>query len=231
MDKTLTARASWLPWLFFFARTEAPARLLLAPLMLLPLLGYVLGGMDRKALKQATQRIMMGPSVPRTTVERAATAFAERFGSRHELPAALAAVAADRAAGCMLVMATASPHTYAAALADRWGFDRLVATRNVWAEGRLTPAIEGENCYEMGKMRMLLADLDSRPAHVRFVSDHVSDLPVLLWADEPVAANPSAALRRQAVARGWPIRVWAGNGSAAAPSGSPDRYKAPVGTS
>jgi HAD superfamily phosphoserine phosphatase-like hydrolase len=209
MDKTITRRASWMAWLFFFARTEAPLRLLLAPLMALPALGYALGALDRGGLKQATQRILMGSRVPRATVVRAADAFAAGFGTANELPGALAAIAADRAAGREVMLASASCRYFVDALARRWGIAHVVATENIWEGDRLTPAIAGENCYEMGKLRMILAALPERPARVKFVSDHPSDLPVLYWADEPVAANPPPTLRQAALSRGWPVFDWA----------------------
>ena len=216
MDKTITARASWLPWLFHYARTEAPGRLLLAPLMLWPSLLYALGFHDRKGLKQATQRLMMGAHVPAASVERAAMAFATRFGAAAELPAALAEIATRRAAGETLVLATASSAYYARHLAERWGFDLVVATANRWEGERLTPEIDGENCYGDAKLRMLLAAIPGGHSRTAFFSDHVSDMPCLLWADEPVAANPSAPLRAEAVSRGWRIAGWA---AAARPAG------------
>lgn len=208
MDKTITARPSWLPWLFHYAKTQAPARLLLTPLMLWPALLYGLGWHDRKGLKQATQRLLMGSRAPADKVERAARSFAEHFGARAELAGALAEISARRAAGDRLVLATASSAFYACHLARRWGFDLLVATGNVWRGGCLTPAIAGENCYGDAKLRLVLAALPHRQGRVAFYSDHVSDLPCLLWADTPVAANPSAALYREAGARGWPIVQW-----------------------
>lgn len=230
MDKTITRKASWMPWLFFFARTRAPARLLLVPLLALPALGFGLGLLDRAGLKQAAHRLMMGRRVHRDVVAAAADAFAARFGAGRELPAALAALAADRAGGARTLLATASSRFYAAALARRWGFDDLVATDNIWDGDLLTPRIAGENCYEMGKLRMLIAHLPARPGRVRFHSDHLSDLPVLLWADEAVAANPSPALRQEAVGRGWRVCDWAAAGSPATPAAAPDTAKAPTGT-
>lgn len=242
MDKTITRRPSWTAWLLHYARTEAPARLLLAPLMLLPSIGYVFGFTGRKGLKQATQALMLGRRVPRAKVERAADSFAAGFGAANELPAALAAIAADRAAGFEIAIATASCRHFVEALARRWGVSRLVATENRWEGDFLTPEIRGENCYDIGKLRMILASLDARPAHVKFTSDHVSDLIVLEWADEPVAANPSAALRQVARARGWPVfdwakapddwakapPGWAEAGSPAAEPAPPDRSTAPA---
>ena len=209
MDKTVIAKASWTHWLLHYARTEAPARLLLLPLLALPLLGYVLGTHDRKALKQATQRILMGSRVPRAKVERAAERFAATFGAKQELPGALAAIAADRAAGCELWLATASCRYFVEALARRWGFDHVIATENLWDGDALTPEIRGENCYEMGKLRKILAELQARPEAVKFSSDHISDLPVFDWADVAVAANPHEPLRRLAQLRGWAVCDWA----------------------
>jgi len=36
----------------------------------------------------------------------------------------------------------------------------------------------------------------------------VSDVPVLEWSDQPVAANPHAGLREEAKRRGWTIVDW-----------------------
>jgi HAD superfamily phosphoserine phosphatase-like hydrolase len=209
MDKTLTDRASWTPWLFHYARTEAPWRLALAPLLLAPVLGFGLGLLDRRGLKQATQRLMLGPRTEGARVRRAAAAFAARFGARHERPEALAAIAAARAAGFEPGIATASPRYYVEALAARWGIERVIATENRWEGDRLIPAIRGENCYGPAKLRMVLAALGARPERVRFATDHESDLAVLLWADEPLCVSPSSELRRAAAARGWPVVDWA----------------------
>jgi phosphoserine phosphatase len=209
MDRTVIRRPSWSWWLLHYARTEAPGRLLLVPLLLLPLIAYGLGAYGRKELKEATQALMMGRQVPRAKVSRAAERFAAGFGAREELAGALAAIAADRAAGREVWLATASCRYFVEALARRWGIDRVIATENHWEGELLSNRIRGENCYEMGKLRMILAALPTRPPAVTFTSDHVSDLVVLDWADEPVAANPSPALRRVAEARGWRLVDWA----------------------
>lgn len=209
MDKTVTRKASWTAWLFFYARTEAPWRLLLAPLMLPPSLAFLLGLTDRKGLKEATQALLMGRRVPREKVERAADAFAADFGARMELPGALEAIAADRAGGHEIWLATASCRYFVEALARRWGIATVIATENVWEGDFLTNRIRGENCYAMGKLRMILARLQRRPDEIVFSSDHWSDLPVLEWADVPVAANPCAELRAVARIRGWRVCDWA----------------------
>jgi HAD superfamily phosphoserine phosphatase-like hydrolase len=217
LDRTITRRPSWLPWLLHYAAHEAPWRLALLPLALAPSAAFVAGLTDRKGLKEQTQGLLIGRSAPIARVDRAARRFARRFGAINELPAALRQMEDDRRQGFRLLIATASCRYYARHLAARWGVDDLVATENrICANGRLSRRIEGPNCYGTAKLDMVRAHLaaagiaatgTARPM-IRFYSDHVSDLPCLEWADEPVAANPSAALRREAERRNWPVLDW-----------------------
>jgi HAD superfamily phosphoserine phosphatase-like hydrolase len=111
-------------------------------------------------------------------------------------------------------MATASYRFYVTAIAERLGFDDVIATESdVDARGRLRARIAGENVYGQGKLRAIDAwfareAIDRDTAHVRFYSDHVSDAPVLEWADEPFAVNAHGPLRALARTRGWSIIDW-----------------------
>ncbi|MEO7169181.1 MAG: HAD-IB family phosphatase, partial [Sphingomonas sp.] len=122
--------------------------------------------------------------------------------------------AADKTAGCRLVMATASYGFYAGAIAERLGFDVVIATGvRHDADGRLLARIEGENCYGPAKLRMIQAwmaanGIDRADTAIRFYSDHVSDAPVLDWADEAFAVNAHGPLRALAREKGWPIVDW-----------------------
>ena len=44
--------------------------------------------------------------------------------------------------------------------------------------------------------------------HVRAYSDHVSDAPLLEWADQGFAVNAHGPLQTLAAARGWPLLDW-----------------------
>ena len=44
--------------------------------------------------------------------------------------------------------------------------------------------------------------------HIRAYSDHVSDAPLLAFADEAFATNPHAPLAEMARANGWEIIDW-----------------------
>ena len=211
MDKTITTRASWTPFLLRAAASRAPWRLALLPLAGGWGLAYKLGYGSRGGVKARAQRLLIGARLP----DEARTALAQAFAARVALrPGALAQIAADRAAGYRLVLATASFGYYAGAIAARLGFDAVIATDAVQAaDGAWLPRLAGENCYGPAKLAMIEAwfaqeALPRAGAWVRFYSDHVSDAPSLGWADEGFAVNPDPRLRRLALAKGWPVLDW-----------------------
>ncbi|MGI4879184.1 MAG: HAD family hydrolase, partial [Janthinobacterium lividum] len=192
MDRTITRRGTYTPWLLFWAWRQAPWRLLLLPATLGMGFAYLAGAITRSRLKELNQALLMGASVDRAAVERVAAAFAERVVLRGVLPGAVARIAADRAEGRHVVLATASFAFYAEAIAARLAITSVIATRSIWHGDGLLPRIDGENCYGAAKLTMVEAWLLTiQPGHIRFYSDHVSDLPLFERADEAVATNPS----------------------------------------
>jgi HAD superfamily hydrolase (TIGR01490 family) len=214
MDKTITRKATWLPFLIHAARTAAPWRLALLPAAGLATLGYGLKLFDRGRLKELTQALMLGRALPPAKLKVVAEAFAADVVAEGTFADARARIAADRAEGYGLVLATASYGFYARAIAERLGFDQVVATGSQTdGHGNILSRIEGENCYGPEKLRMILdwlakAGISRQDTHIRFYSDHVSDAPVLEWADEPYAVNAHGPLRALAAERGWPILDW-----------------------
>lgn len=214
MDRTITHAPTWTPFLLQSARAHAPWRLLLIPAAAFAAIGYVARLIDRAKLKQTMQRLLLGGSLAPEAREKAAMAFADRIVATGVFAGARARIAADKAAGYRLVMATASYRFYAEAIAERLGFDAVIATEaDIDEGGTLYPRIVGENCYGPVKLRMIEAWLKTQgierdDAHIRFYSDHVSDAPVLAWADEPFAVNAHGPLRALAKTQGWPIVDW-----------------------
>lgn len=214
MDRTVTRRPTWTRFLIHAALRRAPWRLALLPGAAVAGIGYLTGFVSRGGLKQVTQRLMLGPAVPETAVARLAEGFAEQEVAAGLFPGALARIAADRADGCRLVLATASCRFYVDAIARRLGFDAVIAT-DVFrrGDGAILPRIDGENCYGEAKLRKIEAWLaaqriDRGAARVRAYSDHVSDAPMLAWADEGFAVNAHAPLRALAAERGWEVLDW-----------------------
>ncbi|MES2754363.1 MAG: HAD-IB family hydrolase [Pseudomonadota bacterium] len=214
MDRTITHAPTWTPFLLATARARAPWRLALVPAAAFVALGYLAKLTDRARLKQSMQRMLLGGRLAPQAMRDAADAFADRVVATGVFAGARAQLAADRAAGYRLVLATASYRFYAAAIAERLGFDAVIATESEFSDdGTLHARIAGENCYGPAKLRMIEAWLANEgiaraAAHVRFYSDHASDAPVLAWADEPFAVNAHAKLRKLAKTQGWPIVDW-----------------------
>lgn len=207
MDKTLTRVPTFTWWLIYWARREAPWRLALLPAAGVAALGFRLGFLSRTRLKEFAQRLLMGDAAGRAEVDTRAAGFAADIVARGLLPGAVAQLAADRAAGLDLVMATASFDFYARAIAAQLGITSVVATRSVWEGDHLRPRIDGDNCYGAAKAAMVVQALQGATI-ARAYSDHVSDAPLFALSAEPVAVSPSRALRRLATARGWQVVDW-----------------------
>ncbi|MFS0737721.1 HAD-IB family phosphatase [Sphingomonas sp. 1P06PA] len=218
MDKTITVHPTYARFLAHAARALAPWRLALAPLSVGPGLAYLAKAIDRGRLKEINQRLLLGRHLDPAELAGVVTDFARTTLATNIRPGALARIADERAAGYRMVLATASYRLYAEAIGRAAGFDDVIATASLAGlDGRLRPKIDGENCYGPAKLRMVQAWLEAQgiarsDAHIRFYSDHVSDAPVLEWADEGYAVHPSPALAALAATKGWPVMDW-GTGS------------------
>lgn len=214
MDRTITRNATYTPFLIHAARQLAPWRLILMPFVILMMLAYVAKLIDRGRLKEINYTLLIGRGIAPARLEPVTQSFADRQVATNILPGARASIAADRAAGRRVVMATASYRLYAAAIAERLGINDVIATETgLDAAGRIVAKIEGRNCYGDEKLAMIQAWLEKEglvreAVHIRFYSDHVSDAPVHHWSDEPVATNAHDRLVKLAKAEGWEVLDW-----------------------
>ncbi len=215
MDRTVTFSGTYTGFLLHVARRMAPWRLVLFPGVLLLMLAYVLRLVTRARLKELNQGLMIGFNVERAKLMPHVESYAETVIATNLRNGAVVQIERDRADGCTLVLATASYRLYVEPIARRLGFDAVIATDHLSQDLRYVRAkIAGENCYDTGKLRMIKAwmaaeAIDRSQAHIRAYSDHVSDAPMLEFADEPFAANPHKPLALLAQARGWPRVDWA----------------------
>ncbi len=212
IDKTITRRATWTPFLRTYARQRrwGGVRMLAT---LGPVILYALKQIDRARLKELTQKLVMGRQAPLPEVERIAASFAARVATADIHADAHARIGADRADGCRVIIATASYDFYVRPIATQLGIEDMVATRSTIENGWMVPRITGENCYGSAKLRMIEAWLAEtgiarEDVHIRFYSDHVSDAPTLEWADEAFAVNPHKPLAELAHIRGWTRFDW-----------------------
>lgn len=214
MDRTVTFRGTYTPFLLHVASRMAPWRLLLAPLVLLAMLAYVLRLIPRARLKEVNQYLMIGGRVSVRRLAPHIESFADRMMATNMRQGAVEQIARDRADGCRVVLATASYRLYVGAMARRLGIDDVIATNHLGQDLDYVRAkIAGENCYDVAKLSMIRAWMATQgiareTAHIRAYSDHVSDAPLLEFADEAFAANPHEPLAKLAKVRGWARLDW-----------------------
>ncbi|MFZ2980125.1 MAG: haloacid dehalogenase-like hydrolase, partial [Sphingobium sp.] len=194
------------PFLIFAARRRAPWRLVALPLWVLAMASHKAGMVARKPLKQFGFRLFLGRTISTDTAQELADAYAAHTLAQNILPGAIPRVEADRAAGRMLVMATAAPDFYARAIGTALGFDAVIATRHDRTGGGVSHRIVGENCYgpqKLARIRAWLTDNALTADSTRFYSDDLSDAPTLDWAGESYVVNADAKLAQIAQDRGW----------------------------
>jgi HAD superfamily hydrolase (TIGR01490 family) len=214
LDRTITRRPTYTLFLIHCALRRQQWRLLFTPVVVASMLAYGLGLFDRGRLKEICQQLLIGHRVPLSDLQPLAESFADATVSGNVRPGARRAIQRDRAEGRRLVLATASYRLYADAVAQRLGFDDVIATGSVIGlDERVHARIAGRNCYGEEKMRMIAewverSGLRGKHGDVRFYSDHASDAPVFEWADDPVAVNPHEKLARISKQRGWSIEDW-----------------------
>ncbi len=214
MDRTVTRHATYTPFLLHCAMRRQPWRLALTPVAAMSMLAYLAKAIDRSTLKEINHALMLGRLIHPSKLRPLVESFADKTARSNIRPGAWKAIARDKAEGRRLVLATASYRLYAEAIAQRLGFDDVVATGTVVGLNEdFAAKIEGDNCYGPFKKRMLDIWLEAEGlagthGHVRFYSDHVSDAPVFDWSNEPVAVNPHGRLRQLAITRGWRIEDW-----------------------
>ncbi len=127
-------------------------------------------------------------------------------------PQALDLVRRHQDEGDVVAIVTATNHFVTRPIADLFGVKDLIATELARdAEGRVTGAIHGVPSFRAGKVRRVDDWLAAQGRawtdfeRTLFYSDSTNDLPLLERASEPVATNPSPALERLALDRGWRI--------------------------
>jgi HAD superfamily hydrolase (TIGR01490 family) len=114
-------------------------------------------------------------------------------------------------AGDRVVVVTATNEFVTRPIAQALGVKELIATELALdASGRVTGAIRGVPSFREGKITRVHAWLQAQGLawqqvqRSTFYSDSTNDLPLLEHVTHPVVTNPSPALQRIALERGWP---------------------------
>src|SRR4051812_15164096 len=207
LDRTLLKRASG-PML-----TEALVEAGVVPDRQIPGMGLIYRWNDvvgeslpAMALARAAAALSKGWSAE--AVRTAAKSAAERLNGM-VAPYARALIEEHRAAGRPVVLATTTPYDLVCPLAERLGFDDVIATRYAHSEdGAYTGRLEGEFVWATGKRRAAERWASERGvdmAQSYAYSDSIYDVPLLSAVGHPFAVNPDLRLQATAILRRWPV--------------------------
>jgi putative phosphoserine phosphatase / 1-acylglycerol-3-phosphate O-acyltransferase len=120
-------------------------------------------------------------------------------------------LAAFRAQGHRLVLATTTPVDMIGPFAEALGFDDVIATVYETKDGRYTGRLYEGFVWGTGKLRAVrewaeAQGIDLAACHA--CSDSIFDVPLLSSVGSPHAVNPDPSLTVVATARRWPVEHW-----------------------
>jgi HAD superfamily hydrolase (TIGR01490 family) len=120
---------------------------------------------------------------------------------------AAALIEEHHAAGRAVVIVSSSGDEIVVPIGQLLGADHVVATRMVVAEGRYTGDIDfyAFGPFKAEAMQALAAEHGWDLADCYAYSDSATDVPMLAAVGHPYAVNPDRGLRREALAREWPV--------------------------
>jgi putative phosphoserine phosphatase/1-acylglycerol-3-phosphate O-acyltransferase len=157
------------------------------------------------ALARGAARLARGQSVE--VVRHVGKQAADRL-EEIVAPYAHAIIEEHRKANRPVILATTTPHDLVAPLAERLGFDDVIATRYAEKDGTYTGGLDGEFVWATGKLaavRRWAKGNGINLADSYAYSDSFYDLPLLLAVGHPHAVNPDPRLRAVATLRRIPV--------------------------
>ncbi|HEX8839177.1 MAG TPA: HAD-IB family hydrolase, partial [Sphingomicrobium sp.] len=99
MDRTVTRRATYTPFLLHCAVRRAPWRLLFLPFVALSMLAYVARLIDRAKLKEINHHLLLGRRIHPRELDPLVESFADKQVASNVRPGARRAIARDKAEG------------------------------------------------------------------------------------------------------------------------------------
>ena len=212
LDGTITTRDTTAAYLLGYLR-QHPRRLANGLPVAIGALGLAGGFADRAELKRAAIGAVLGG-----VRDDEIAAWTDRFVAwclrALVRPMARRQIAAHADAGHHLILATASLDLHVRPIARALGFSNVICTKVGWTrEGRISGDLDGDNMRgdkKLAAVQRAVAAVESAPrsAVVVAYSDHHADLPLLRWADQAVAVNPTRRLAAAAGIEGIAIEDW-----------------------
>ena len=127
------------------------------------------------------------------------------------LPKAQDVIDQHKNKGDTILVITATNSFVTGPIVKRYGIENLLATNPEVKQGQFTGKVEGEPCFQKGKIAHLnhwLKQTDEDMTGAYFYSDSHNDLPMLELVDNPVVVHGDETLQKIAKQRGWPSLDW-----------------------
>jgi phosphatidylglycerophosphatase C len=179
-----------------------PLRALRLPLLIVPMLGYLLGITSRGGLKGAILFLLFR-GMRREAILQWSGQYAQRVMPGRMFTEGVAALRAHLAAGDRVVLLSASPDLHVPQIGSMLGVHETVCTRIRWQEDRLDGRLLGENRRGEEKLRVLEGLRQAQPGiPVIAYGNSESDLPHMVQCEQAVYVNAGPALSDRLAARG-----------------------------
>ncbi|MFA6027776.1 MAG: HAD-IB family hydrolase [Patescibacteria group bacterium] len=121
---------------------------------------------------------------------------------------ALLAVTAHKKKGDKIILLSGNLFFLAELIKDYVGADDIVCTQLETKENLFTGKIIGLHAYKEAKRTLLKEYIKKHHLEKQEIycyANSIADLPFLECADHPIAVNPSWHLKKEALARNWPV--------------------------
>ncbi len=162
------------------------------------------GNIDFASLIALTAQFMAGYS--KTDYDTFAQTVYDKHIGRLVYPEARELIDAHKAAGHTVAIVSSATRFQVEPAARDLGIDHIFCTELAVDSDTFTGEIDGPPCFGMGKVdaaKQLLKQTKGRLANTFFYSDSTDDSDLLLASGNPVALNPSRALREMARENQW----------------------------
>ena len=208
LDRTLTRRGCFTPFILYVA-IRRPRRFLSFLRIILAAICSFGGFYRRDDVKLLMWQEVLG-GLPREEAIALGNTFAKVWIQNELRRQTKTNIKKHQEAGDRLILATAAMDIIADPIGRALGFDDIISTRTHWtAEGLVSGSFDGRNCYGEEKLRRVKLTLgDLAASKTSAYSDHITDLPVLLWAENGIAVNPHRPMRDAAGRHGLRIEDW-----------------------
>ncbi len=128
-------------------------------------------------------------------------------------PLGVAAIEKHRQAGHVVVVITATNSFVTAPIVAALGVTHLIASQPQLIDGIYTGKLDGEPCFQAGKLHHLNAWLAQhnqgrKPENSWGYSDSFNDLPLLNFVNHPITVTPDKRLHAHALDHQWPVEDW-----------------------